>query len=49
MLVHEHPDNEARMNEWRERWQPRVDAAMAPFGTLLEDLGDIAPLPGGAR
>jgi hypothetical protein len=42
-------DNEARMARWRERWQPRVDAAITPFATLFTDLGDIAPLPGGAR
>lgn len=49
MLGAEDRGNEARMAEWRERWQPRVDAAVAPFTALFADLGEIDPVSGGLR
>jgi len=49
MLAAEDDGNVTKIAEWRARWQPRVDAAIAPFTALLADLGDIALLPRGAR
>jgi toluene monooxygenase system protein E len=49
MLCSEDDRNKAAIAEWRERWQPRVDAAIAPFAGLFEDAGDIAARAGGPR
>jgi toluene monooxygenase system protein E len=48
MLAAEDGRNEANIAEWRARWQPRVDAAIAPFSASFADIGDIAPRPAGA-